>query len=307
MAVASTPSFPVRASPATRLGPCLTRTVSGTVRTCSHEPIPRPTCRRRRLHQYAGHRARERGGGGRRRDRVLPRRVRPLLRHGGRRRDRQARCRHPHRLATHEAVVQGAGARGFDRRRARRVPLLRQSAGGARFALLLGVRDRMRRGPAEVPARVGPRVGQRVPRVPAGSHDRPVPCELHSRVPELEQPVRLESPLHDRRQRARRDDRQGLHRRGLWHGAASGRDVRAHAPRQFAAGVHDLSEQHQRRGRRYRAVECVLLGQSDQLRVDQLHQHRPPVHGVVARPRAASRTRSSHPMPQGRARRRASP
>ena len=146
--------------------------------------------------------------------------------------------------------------------------------------ILLGVRGRVCGGRAEISARVAARVEQRLSRVPSRHGLRPMPGEFRRGLPQLEQPSRFEPPLHDRYRRARRDDRQRLRGGGLWPRPPAGRDVRAPAAGLRGPGVHALPQQQQRGGRCLGLAQRALCRQPDELRVDQLHEHRPAVHGV---------------------------
>ena len=116
-------------------------------------------------------------GGARRRDRVLPRRLRPLFHE--RRSDRDQRARHAlfHRLGADGLLVQGVRDRIVSRRDAAAgVPLLRIAVGGAGFALLLGELGRVLAGQRVLRHRVADRERQRVPDRAAEHHDGRLSC-----------------------------------------------------------------------------------------------------------------------------------
>ena len=143
--------------------------------------------------------------------RVLPRGVRPLLRHQHRRRDREARQRHVRRVDAHRRVVQRV--RDGAARQRGRVPVLQHGVRAEELALLHARRGGMRRGQAESGLAVR---GGRVRRAAAGCAGR-VPGGHDGRLPDVQQRTgrRAEPSLHDEFLDARGDAREGLGPRRL--------------------------------------------------------------------------------------------
>ena len=211
-----------------------------------------------------------------RRRRVLQRDARSLFRH---RRAPDEIAKLDTGVARRLAADQSDASRYWRRPTRRRAPLAvcrfyGVPAAGLDSHFYSASATAVRCGQAEIPDGVAPGIGQRVPGLPAqpddGASARPTrfPCTA-----KLEQSNRFQPSLHDQRVGPRRDDRQRLYRRRLWHVRTTGGDVRtrcrsAHSRRcaRWPRAARDRDDRQQR------LVDGELLGGADQLQLDRMRE-----------------------------------